>query len=286
MNKPSCFQTIRTKIPARGVLVFMAVFFAWHTQAKELSYSAAIRKAIYFARVRNYKRALKYFKLAVQADPNSIDPYFNAGNIARHFNDCHDELLYFQGFIYLSSTEGSADSDLKSANAAVKRCKRNPKTGYLTIITETPGLDVLVNGALVGRTPLKKLALMEGDYTYEIQNPLFKPFSAQVKIQAKQTTEEHPALVKKDFYGWLQISTTPKSGVEVFLNDKAIGKTPLKKLRLKTGKYLVKLKMKGYDMWQRYVEVNKDLTTQLDARLYKPVKPQKIDMERWNKFKE
>ncbi len=279
----------RLKILYRRLVFIMLIgLFALPGTAKDkdkpLSYDAALRKAIYYARVRNYKRALKYFKLSITANPASIDPYFNAANIARHFNNCRDQLLYFRGFIYLSVQFGSADRDIKTAKSAIRRCKRDPKVGTLNITTQTPGLEVTVDGALVGKTPIKGLPLMEGTYTYGIKNPLFEPFSAQVKIKAKETTDLQPQLVKRTFYGWLQITTTPKKGVHVTLAGKDIGVTPLKKLRLKTGKYLVVLKADGYDTWQRYVEIAKDQTATLDATLQKPVKRKKLDMERWKKF--
>lgn len=272
-------------------LVF-AAFFAitiWVPKGayadKGMPYGAALQKAIRYTRARNYKQSLKYFKLAVKADPSSLDPYFNVGSLAEHFKNCRDQLLYFRGFLYLAGSDGATASFLKTAKSALRRCKKDPKTGYLTVITDPPKLEVMINGALVGKTPLRKLALKAGTYTCSISNPLFNPFSAQVEIQAKKTAEMHPQPVKKIFYGWLGVKTVPKKGVEVFFGDRNMGKTPLKKVHLKTGKYLVRLKVKGYDLWQRYVEVDKDMTTTVDAQMQKIVKPEKFNMDRWKKFK-
>jgi len=268
------------------LMASMVVSFAVGATGKELTFDAAMHKAIYFARTRNYKQALKYFKLAIKADPLAMDPYFNVGNIARHFKDCRDQLLYFQGFVYLATSGQVAGSDAKSARSALNKCKRDPKVGYLTVITDEPNLEVIVDGALVGETPLHDLPLIAGNYTYTIRNPLYYPFSEQVEITAKEHSELHPKLKKKTFYGWLQITTEPKEGVEVTVGDKVLGTTPLKKVKMKTGKYLVKLKLKGYELWQRYVEINKDLTTKLSATLIKHVEPKKLDMDRWKEFKE
>ena len=249
-----------------------------------ISYEAALQKAIHYARARNYKRALKFFKLVIKADPISMDPYFNVGNIARHFKRCKDQLLYFQGFIYLAA-QGNADANyLKTAKSALNRCSHDPKTGYLTITTNPPSQEVTINGALVGKTPINKLPLIAGSYTYSIKNPLFEPFSDQFEIKARESVDLQPKLVKKVFYGWLAIKTLPKKGVQVFLGDKAIGTTPLKKVNLKTGKYLVRLKAPGYDLWQRYIEINKDKTTTVDAQMHKPVKHKKINMDQWKRF--
>jgi len=251
-----------------------------------ISYDVALQKAIRYTRARNYKQSMKYFKLAVSADATSMDPYFNVGSLAEHFKECKDQLLYFRGFLYLANQGGATASFLKSAKKALKRCARDKKTGYFSIVTEPPGLEVTINGALAGKTPLHKLPLTAGKYTYAISNPLFQPFQAEVEIKAKETSEVKPQLVKKIFYGWLEFKPVPKKGVEVFIDHKAAGVTPLKKVRLKTGNHLIRLKAKGYDTWQRYMDVSKDMTTTVNAQMEKPIVPKKLNMDRWKKFKE
>ena len=73
---------------------------------------------------------------------------------------------------------------------------------------------------------------------------------------------------KRIYKGFLKIVTEPADGVQIFLDDKLVGTTPLKEpIALETRRYLVRFEKPGYDRWIRYVTIERERTADLAATL-------------------
>lgn len=231
-------------------------------------YTAAFMKGARLAKQRAYPAALAAFQEAVRAEPSQIDGYLNAGNIAKHLNKCRDVILMFRGFLYLSPQ----DPEVRNARAAIGACEAK-QTGTLTVKTEATGLEVLVDGGLIGRTPLTDMKLVAGTYRLLLRHPDYEDATAEVTVREGEPVEASVPVRKKLLFGFLEVKTEPADGVQVFLDEVPSGVTPLKeKLRLETKKYLLRLEKSGYDRWIRNVNIQRDRTQTVSATL-EPVAP-------------
>jgi tetratricopeptide (TPR) repeat protein len=229
-------------------------------------YSAAMARGAHMVKFRNYPRALEAFQEAVAADPYAVDAYFNAGSLAQKVQRCRDVILYYRGFLNLSQNP-SGDDD-RNARTAAEACEKKAGFGTVTFRTETPGIEVFVGGALVGKTPVTELKLVPGTYRVEYRHPDYEILSEDVTVEQDKPYEETRQLVKKILFGYLDVKTVPADGVQVFLDGVPSATTPIaKKLRLETRKILVRLVKPGYDDFVRNVTIERDRVHTLTATL-------------------
>lgn len=231
-------------------------------------YTTALMRGAKLARQRSYPAALAAFQEAVRADPSQVDGYLNAGNVAKHLNRCKDVLLMFRGFLYLAPQ----DPEARNAKAAIAACEAKA-TGTLTVKTDVAGAEVLVDGGLIGRTPITDIKLAAGTYRIDLRHPDYEDAGTEVTVTAGQPVEAAVTMNRKLLYGFLEVKTDPADGVQVFLDDAPAGVTPLsEKLRLETKKYLLRLEKAGYDRWIRNVTIQRDRTLTVNATL-EPLAP-------------
>lgn len=217
---------------------------------------------------RRNEEALDAFKRAVQAEPQSLDACFNVGNLARKLKRCDDVLLYFTSFLYLSP---GTEDDL-TAKKAISECVLESKGSGFSIKADQPGFEVLVNGLVFGKTPIAETEMMPGKYQVLIarNSPDFEEVVKTVEVVAGKMTVVDVVLPRKVTYGFMQVATTPVDGVDVYLEEKFIGKTPIEKIRLESAKkHFLRLEMSGFDSWIRNVVVVRDKTTTVTAVLEK-----------------
>lgn len=71
---------------------------------------------------------------------------------------------------------------------------------------------------------------------------------------------------RREETGQLRLDSSP-SGAEVYLNDRYAGKTPLLMEQVRTGEYLARVEMPGYQTWSRTVQISPDRTSFVQANL-------------------
>jgi len=253
----------------------LLVGFAMAMPAFAQDYSSLMAKGAKYVKARNYPRALDAFIEAVKADPLQMDAYFNVGNIADHLGQCRESVLYFRGFLYLASAShnDSLKADVKTAEDSVKKCEQKGGIGKATIKSDPPGIEVHIAGALVGKTPLSDLKLVEGSYRVDFRNPEYDDKSIDVtfKVDA-EPSDTTTTLTRKLMFGFLEIKTIPSDGVKIWLDDQDLGMTPFQRKELQTRKYLLKLEKPGFAEWIRYVTISKDKVQSVTATL-EPAEP-------------
>jgi len=65
--------------------------------------------------------------------------------------------------------------------------KLSPDFGWLTVRSTPPGLDVAVNGKVIGKSPVEKTTLTPGAYEVLVQSPCY--FASGKKIEIKDCGE-------------------------------------------------------------------------------------------------
>ena len=251
-----------------SLLVVSLLVSSWPgTSHGKVSYEKAVKKAQWYVRTGKLKKALSVFKKVVAEDPYNLDACFNAGNIAKHLGQCEDVLLYFRCFTYMSDG-GSADD--KTAARGLKQCAKKKQAATVSFESKPAGAEVLVNGVLVGHTPLRGVVLWPGRYKVMFRHQDCKPAQTELNLDPGQKE----VLVRQELellpaYGELLVETVPKEGVEVYVDEKLVATTPMKKVKVLVGKRLVRLAKPGYDRWVRYVRIEKDKLFVLKATLEK-----------------
>lgn len=193
------------------------------------------------------------------------DIFYNLVNIARVKRDWRRVVLYSHGFLARESGTKDAAEMERTRDFAVARLElRTPATVLQLEVPE--GSTVYID-----HTPIKgrKLTLARGRYTVTAELADHHPATTQI------TLGEEPATLTlipraANYTGFLNIQTTPADGVTVFVDDKAVGRTPLATpLELPVGKRLVRFERPGFDTWTRYVDIARGKTETLEPRLEK-----------------
>lgn len=197
------------------------------------------------------------------------DIFFNLVNVARVNRDWRRVILYSHGFLTRESgTKDAAEIEKMREFAMARLALRNPPTVLTLEVPE--GSTVYIDHA-----PIKgrRLTLARGRYTVTAELADHHPATTEI------TLGEDPATLTllpraANYTGFLTVTTTPPDGVTVYVDDKAVGRTPLSApLELPVGKRLIRFERLGFDVWTRYVEIGRGKTETLEPRLEKTVPP-------------
>ncbi|GIW29941.1 MAG: hypothetical protein KatS3mg071_0115 [Meiothermus sp.] len=140
-----------------------------------------------------------------------------------------------------------------------------PSTGTLSLNSSPSGAQALINGRLVGNTPLN-LELLPGTYNLELRRSGYNPLRTAFTIQAGQVTRLNLTLVATPPpTGVLAVDSNPR-GAQVLVNGRVVGNTPLN-LTLNPGSYTVELRRGGFSPFRTLVTIQAGRTTRLTVNL-------------------
>ena len=105
--------------------------------------------------------------------------------------------------------------------------------------------------------------LPAGKYTASAELQDYNDWKQDFKVTKGDSQTVKGSMVKKIYFGMLNIVTDPADGVDVLIDGKKVGVTPLKPRRMQTGRYLVRFEKEGWDYWHRYVDITRDGTYEL-----------------------
>ena len=154
-------------------------------------------------------------------------------------------------------------------------------TGSLLVRSVPSGARVLVNGTPRGVTPLALRSLALGSHNVEVTYLGYTPRQMRVAL-----TTERPAqsidfelravdaaaaaaagrAIPADTPGALRVVSRP-SGARVFVDNQAVGVTPLVLSGVRAGSHAVRLEMDGYRSWSTSVNVGAGASARVAASL-------------------
>ncbi len=223
------------------------------------------QRAQFQIRKRLFRDAVETYLQAVELDPLLPDTYFNLVSVGRAMHRCGPIVLYAPGFLALERS-GPERREVEESHRRCLDLMENVAT--LTLDCPIKGAAVRLNGALYGFTPLEPVRLPRGRYDLVVEHELYETAKASLRLLPGETTAHAVDPVARVFHGELTVHTTPVEGGEIFLDDRLVGKAPLAEpLRLRTGRYLVRVEQEGWDPWQRYVELRRDELSAVEATL-------------------
>ncbi|AWR85947.1 PEGA domain-containing protein [Meiothermus taiwanensis] len=139
-----------------------------------------------------------------------------------------------------------------------------PATGTLSVNSSPAGAQVLVEGRVVGSTPLN-LVLRPGRVDIELRLGGYQNFRTTAQIRPGETTAVNANLVPVVQNGLLQINSNPP-GAQVLLNGRVVGNTPLN-LTVPPGRYDLELRLGGYQSFRASLSVGSGQTVPVNATL-------------------
>jgi len=121
----------------------------------------------------------------------------------------------------------------------------------LDIITEPPGLIVLLDGVEKGKTPAVLEDVPAGPHKLRLYGEHSGDIEEQLNLSESQRLNISRSLPK---YGYLSVRTDPDKA-EVILNGSSAGYAPLDGKKLSEGAYKLKLRKKGYEDTVKDLEI-------------------------------
>jgi hypothetical protein len=223
-------------------------------------YDAAVR----YIKKRKPLKALEFFEKALPYMRDDSGIYYNLVMVAEGTYEFEKLMLYGAAFTFLEpDSADSVEIRRKMKRVTELMRKRQLKLASIDFRVKPKGVDIYVNGVPVTRSGGPAVQLPFGEYTasavLEDHNDWQQVFTA--KKGESQTIKG--SMVKKIYFGMLNVVTDPPEGVDVMIDGKKVGVTPLKPKRLQTGRYLVRFEKDGWDYWHRYVDITRDGTYEL-----------------------
>jgi hypothetical protein len=129
--------------------------------------------------------------------------------------------------------------------------KLKPKFGYLSVSSSVPESKVYFDDKLLGNAPIKKMQIESIPHNVKIEAELYHS-----KIEEFKIADGEEKIINADLnpaFGSIEITSTPESGAEVFIDGINVGKTPFLNNKLASGKYLLKVTKEFYNDFEEQV---------------------------------
>lgn len=137
----------------------------------------------------------------------------------------------------------------------------------LTVNSETAGAEILVDGKSYGTKKFDDNVVL-GGHTITIRKDGFTTYEEKVKIEANKpkviTKKLVPTVISQ--YGTLTVSSEP-SGAEVLINDKSVGKTPLKNHKISVGESKITIRKDGFRPYTETKKIELNNPTNVSKKL-------------------
>ncbi|MDP1932898.1 MAG: PEGA domain-containing protein [Gammaproteobacteria bacterium] len=114
------------------------------------------------------------------------------------------------------------------------------------------GALVALNGAELGRIPLRDIELEPGEYELTITADRYFPYTEMITVPGRAAVTQFSAQMQQA-WGEVSLSTEP-AGAEILVNGQLLGTTPYN-AEILQGQHEVTLKLAGHKAWQDRLEV-------------------------------
>jgi eukaryotic-like serine/threonine-protein kinase len=137
------------------------------------------------------------------------------------------------------------------------------------VSSQPPGADVFINGAKQsGQTPVT-LPLAPGQYNLVLRLPGYEAYAGSIQIKDNIQTQLSVTLNEKSatHVAWAQVSTNPK-GAEIIVDGTSTGQFTPARVQIPSGLRTVTLRLAGYQLAKRTVQVSEGGTVTVDESLH------------------
>jgi len=137
----------------------------------------------------------------------------------------------------------------------------------LHITTHPPGADVFINGdKQSGQTPLT-IPLASNTYNLVLRKQGYEPYSDSIKVTENAQTQVDIDLKEKGGHvAWAQVGSNP-AGADILVDGMPTGKQTPARVEISSGIHTVVLRLNGYQVSRRTVQVTEGSTVKIDESL-------------------
>lgn len=149
--------------------------------------------------------------------------------------------------------------------------------GKVSIQSDPPGAEIIINGQAAGRTPLDARVLPQGEYRIVVKKRGFAPEERELSVVGGKTyllnarlrpgDESGPA--QKGAMGMIDISADQR-GLTVFLDGEPLATTPVGQIEATPGPHTVTIEGEGFPAFEQTVEVETGKTARVVVRRFEP----------------
>lgn len=133
----------------------------------------------------------------------------------------------------------------------------------LAVTSEPEGAEVWLNGEKKGETPANKLDVKDGKTEVQIKKEGYIPYKTEIELRSGQKGSIHAQLYKHS----LTATSTPSEAL-IYINDKYIGKTPIKDFILKQNEFKIQFTKDGFAPFSKDVSIKPGQEAYIHAELY------------------
>jgi tetratricopeptide (TPR) repeat protein len=249
--------------------------------AKEFNAYREMARANKLANAGGYTRAVALYEQVVRFDPDGYAvAHFNMGEIYKIRNKFPLAAFHYQA--YLST--GRDEDTLKQARAGLRQCLL-PSAGTLSVGIAQAAGEIWINGFLFARSnELAPIQLPAGKYTVTAKAQDHGDQTREVEIKDGSAQRLDFTLEQFTFYGQLKVDVD-HADATITISPRALDKadetaqqvevrSPMQPVTLATGKYFIEIKREGFNPWIRNVQVTRDGTTLVEAKLTRALPPE------------
>lgn len=225
------------------------------------------RVGLVLARRKKYGEAIESFEEALKLSSYPDGSlFYNIGKLAEEgLKDCRKALLYYAGYIE-NDPEGEFSTEVRTRH---ERCRKTVSAtlGRLSISSKPDGAPIRIAGIPFGSTPLTGLEVPAGIYAIMSDSEEFLSASASTTVEAGLEARVELPIKRRVFKGFITVESDPPD-VAIWINDEQVSsKAPFTAKDLPTRTYLVRIEKAGWDRWVRYVTVERDTESLVQAVL-------------------
>jgi formylglycine-generating enzyme required for sulfatase activity len=128
-----------------------------------------------------------------------------------------------------------------------------PLPGRLTVHSEPSGAEVLIDGELLGRTPLADAPVEAGEHRLQLRAPRYLPLEQTLDVTGRQV-QQRLDLALDPAWADVSISSQP-AGADILVDGETAGQTPAT-VEILQGEHAVALRLNGYADWTQTLSVS------------------------------
>ena len=178
----------------------------------------------------------------------------------------HDQLGILRDYMYPESINKATVYVMKLTTGKVTVVVEEAeiKTQWLIIKSDPEGANVFIDDQLVGTTPFQR-KYEEKDYNYRIEKSRYHTQAGVLSLFGDKKSLD---LKLKPKFGDIMITSSPESGMQIYIDDENTGKTtPATLKEVSSGEHRVKLQSQWYQPKTQVLTVADEQTTNIDFTL-------------------
>ncbi|MBC8552844.1 MAG: PEGA domain-containing protein, partial [Candidatus Brocadiales bacterium] len=139
-----------------------------------------------------------------------------------------------------------------------------PKTGSIMVKSVPPSAVIFLDDENIGVTPAIITQIFPGKYKIKIKLDGYNVWNQSVDVKASRETSLTAVLQGQDCT--VAIESKPANAV-IYIDGNNVGVTPATIDSVKTGQHLIEVKLDGYEIWSKEINVVAKKKTSLTAEL-------------------